>query len=148
MPPIRAGDASRSREEAVVLKGFRDFILRGNVIDLAVAVVIGTAFTALVTAVTQSLLQPLINLFLGGGQAGGKVTVDGQVFDFGAVITALITFLITAAVVYFLVVVPTKRLLTRLKRGEVPPPEALPEDVVLLTEIRDLLAERGSQPTP
>jgi large conductance mechanosensitive channel len=125
-----------------MLKGFRDFILRGNVIDLAVAVVIGTAFTALVGAVTDSLLQPLINLFLGGGTSGGTATVDGQVFDYGSVINAAVTFLITAAVVYFLVVVPTKRLLERLSRGEVPAPTAVPEDIVLLKEIRDLLAEQ------
>jgi large conductance mechanosensitive channel len=127
-----------------MLKGFRDFILRGNVIDLAVAVVIGTAFTALVTAITNSLLTPLINVFLGGGTTGGKVKWQGQTFNFGEVINAIITFLIIAAVVYFLVVLPTKKLLDRLQRGTVEPP-AVAEDVLVLREIRDLLAsqERG-----
>lgn len=132
-----------------MLKGFRDFVLRGNIIDLAVAVVIGTAFTALVTSVTSALLQPLINLFLGGGTSGGIVEVDGQEFDFGAVINAAITFLITAAVVYFLVVVPTQKILERLQRGEEAPPAAVPEDLIVLREIRDALlaqqAEVGGQ---
>ncbi|RKS68564.1 large conductance mechanosensitive channel [Motilibacter peucedani] len=127
-----------------MIKGFRDFVLRGNVVDLAVAVVIGTAFTALVTAVTKSLLQPLINIFLGGGVSGGTKKWHGQTFDFGAVINAALTFLITAAVVYFLVVVPTKKLLERLQRGQEAPPAAVPEDVIVLREIRDaLLAQRN-----
>jgi large conductance mechanosensitive channel len=126
-----------------MLKGFRDFILRGNVIDLAVAVVVGTAFTALVTSVTNGLLKPLINLFLGGGTKGGMLIVDGQTFDFGAVINAAITFVITAAVVYFLVVLPSKALLERLSLGKAERPVAVPEDVVLLREIRDALRERA-----
>ena len=97
----------------VMLKGFREFMLRGNVVELAVAVVIGTAFTALVATFTKALLQPLINVFLGGGVGGGKVAWLGQVFDFGAVINAVITFVLIAAVVYFLVVVPLRRLTQR-----------------------------------
>lgn len=93
-----------------MLRGFRDFLMRGNVMDLAVAVVVGTAFTAVVTTITRALLQPLINLVLGGGVHGGKVAAAGQVFDFGAVVNAVITFAIIAAVVYFAVVVPLKRL--------------------------------------
>ncbi|MGE5184283.1 MAG: large conductance mechanosensitive channel protein MscL [Acidobacteriota bacterium] len=119
-----------------MLKGFRDFLFRGNVIDLAVAVVIGTAFTAVVAAVTGGLLLPLINIFLGGGVSGGKLHVLGQTFDFGGVINALITFVIIASVVYFLVVVPMKRL---VKKAEPAAPKPEPEEK-LLTEIRDLLA--------
>ncbi|RZS87477.1 large conductance mechanosensitive channel [Motilibacter rhizosphaerae] len=128
-----------------MLKGFRDFILRGNIIDLAIAVVIGTAFTALVASVTDALLKPLIGLFLGGAStSGGTLTISDQQFKFGQVINAGITFLITAAVVYFLVVVPTREILERLNRGDVAPPVAVPEDIVLLREIRDaLLSERG-----
>jgi len=131
-----------------VLKGFRDFILRGNVVDLAVAVVVGTAFTALVSAITKGLLQPLINLFLGGGKEGGTKTVHGQVFDYGSVINAALTFLITAAVVYFLVVLPSKALLERLNLGREQPPVAVPEDVIVLREIRDALLERGRPDLP
>lgn len=126
-----------------MLKGFRDFILRGNVVELAVAVVIGTAFTGLVTTVTKSLLQPLINIFLGGGVKGGTKKVHGQVFDFGAVINAALTFVITAAVVYFLVVMPMKKLLERLQRGEQAPPVAVAEDLIVLREIRDALIAQG-----
>lgn len=127
-----------------MVKGFRDFIMRGNVVDLAIAVVIGVAFGALVEAVTKALIQPLINLALGGGTDGGKVIANGQVFDFGLVINALVTFVITAAVVYFLVVVPLKKLADRRVRGDADVPTPAPTDeAVLLTEIRDLLARQA-----
>jgi large conductance mechanosensitive channel len=131
-----------------VLKGFRDFLFRGNIVDLAVAVVIGTAFTALVTAFTDALIQPLVNLFLGGGVDGGKVIVSGQVFNFGAVINAIITFVIIAAVVYFLVVTPMKRIMDR-SRGEPTDDTPAPTDeALLLTEIRDLMQRQVDQPPP
>jgi large conductance mechanosensitive channel len=126
-----------------VLKGFKDFLLRGNVVDLAVAVVIGTAFTALVTAFTASFLLPLIGLVGGGGVDGGTLTIDGQKFTFGVFVNALITFALTAAVVYFLVVLPMRKLMERRKRGEEAGP-AEPTQVELLVEIRDLLrAQQG-----
>ena len=131
-----------------MLKGFRDFLFRGNIVDLAVAVVIGTAFTALVTSVTDAVIQPLVNLFLGGGVDGGKVIVNGQVFDFGAVINAIITFVIIVAVVYVLIVVPMKRLMERSRRGE--PTEDAPaqsDEAVLLSEIRDLMQRQVNQTT-
>ena len=126
-----------------MIKGFKDFLLRGNVIDLAVAVVIGTAFTALVTSFTDSFLKPLIGLIGGGGKNGGEVVVNGQHFTWGAFISAVITFLLTAAVVYFVVVLPIKAIMDRRRRGEEPGPVA-PTQVELLVEIRDLLrAEQG-----
>ncbi|MFO7163945.1 Large-conductance mechanosensitive channel [Mycolicibacterium hassiacum DSM 44199] len=126
-----------------MLKGFKEFLARGNIVDLAVAVVIGTAFTGLVTKFTDSVIQPLINRFGGGGEAdfgflrpgiGG-----GEHLDFNVVISAAINFLIIAAVVYFLVVLPYN---TLRKRGEVE--QAQDTELSLLTEIRDLLAETGS----
>lgn len=126
-----------------MLKGFKDFILRGNVIDLAIALVIGLAFTALITSFTESFVKPLVNLVLGGGVDGGQVEVDGQVFDFGGFINAVITFLITAAVLYFVIVVPMNKLRELRKTGEEPEPEAPAEDVLLLQEIRDLLRQRS-----
>jgi large conductance mechanosensitive channel len=132
-----------------MLKGFRDFLFRGNIVDLAVAVVIGTAFTALVTSITNALIQPLINLFLGGGVDGGKVIISGQVFDFGAVLNAIITFAIIAAVVYYLIVTPMKRIMERARRGE--PTEDTPaptDEAVLLTEIRDLMQRQVNQMPP
>ena len=130
-----------------MLKGFRDFLFRGNIVDLAVAVVIGTAFTALVTAFTDALIQPLVNLFLGGGVDGGKVIVSGQVFNFGAVINAIITFVIIAAVVYFVIVTPMKRIMDRARRGEPTDDTPAPTDeALLLTEIRDLMQRQVNRP--
>ena len=129
-----------------MLKGFKDFALRGNVIDLAVAVVVGTAFTALVNSFTSSFLKPLIGLVAGGGINGGTRVIDGQAFTYGAFLNALITFVITAAVVYFVVVLPMKALLERRRRGEEVGP-VLPTQVELLMEIRDLLlAQPGRGP--
>jgi large conductance mechanosensitive channel len=126
-----------------MLKGFRDFLLRGNIVDLAVAVVIGTAFTLLVASFTESFLQPLIGLIGGGGVDGGTVTVDGQAFTWGAFVNQVITFVLTAAVVYFVVVLPMKAIMERRKRGEEAGP-VVPSQVELLVEIRDLLrAQQG-----
>jgi large conductance mechanosensitive channel len=129
-----------------MIKGFKDFLLRGNVIDLAVAVVIGTAFTALVAAFTTSFLEPLIGLIGGGGVDGGTAIVDGQKFTWGAFVNALITFVLTAAIVYFVVVLPVKAIMERRKRGEEAGP-AEPTQVELLLEIRDLLrSQQGMGP--
>ena len=122
-------------------RSFKEFLLRGNVVDLAIAVVVGTAFTAVVTAITRSLLQPLINIFLGGGVSGGKLHWLGQTFDFGAVINAILTFAIIAAVVYYMVVVPIRRL---APEPEPPKPPEAPSEATLLTEIRDLLAREAT----
>jgi large conductance mechanosensitive channel len=116
-----------------MIKGFKDFLLRGNIVDLAVAVVIGTAFTALVTAFTTSFINPLIGLVSGGGKA----------FTYGAFITAVITFVLTAAVVYFVVVVPMKTINERLARGKEEEPAGVSEDIQLLREIRDSLQRQN-----
>jgi large conductance mechanosensitive channel len=130
-----------------MLKGFKDFLLRGNIVDLAVAVVIGTAFTALVGAFTASFINPLIGLIGGGGPSGMTFTINDQPFTVGVFITAIITFAITAAVVYFFVVVPMKTVQERLARGKEEAPVAVPEDIQLLREIRDQLAQRpGNTP--
>jgi large conductance mechanosensitive channel len=131
-------------EEAPVLKGFKDFVLRGNVIDLAVAVVIGTAFTAIVTSISDNLISPIIAA-LGGGEVTGLTTQlragnEASIINWAAVITAAINFVIVAAIVYFLFVAPMNRLREMRKRGETEEPEAPSEDVLLLREIRDLLA--------
>jgi large conductance mechanosensitive channel len=135
----------------LMIKGFKDFLLRGNIVDLAVAVVIGVAFTALITAFTESFLKPLIGLIGGGGIEGGTFTVNGQDFTWAAFVNAVITFVLTAAVVYFAVVLPMKTIMERRKRGEEPGP-AEPTQVELLVEIRDLLRAqqgqgRGSDPS-
>ncbi|HEY3261930.1 MAG TPA: large conductance mechanosensitive channel protein MscL [Pseudonocardiaceae bacterium] len=131
-----------------MLKGFKDFLMRGNVIELAVAVVIGVAFTALVTAFTENLINPIIAAFGGSNINGlGFQLVGGSpktVIDVGVVLSAAINFVLIAAVVYFVFVLPFQMLQARRKRGEEPGP-AEPTDVELLAEIRDLLA-RQQQP--
>ncbi|MGH8868840.1 MAG: MscL family protein [Actinomycetes bacterium] len=93
-----------------MLKGFREFILRGNVVDLAIAVAIGFAFTALITALGDGLINPLVKVFSGGGVEGGTFEIRGVTFNIAIIINAVITFLITAAVIYFLIVVPLTKL--------------------------------------
>lgn len=111
------------------MRGFRDFILRGNLVDLAVAVVIGTAFTALVAALVKDLITPLIAA-IGGKPSFDNLSfsINGSHFLYGQFINALITFLIIAAVVYFLVVKPVAALLERLMpKKEVGPTRTCPE---------------------
>jgi large conductance mechanosensitive channel len=134
-----------------MIKGFKDFILRGNVVDLAVAVVIGAAFGSIVTAFTQRILQPLINAVTPPESPGFGIQVvpgkESTYVDAASLITATLNFVIVAAVVYFLIVLPLNSLKERRKRGEEAGP-AEPTDVELLTEIRDLLRaqhERGER---
>jgi large conductance mechanosensitive channel len=127
---------------------FKDFVLRGNVIDLSVAVVIGAAFSGVVTAFTDKIIKPLLAAVTPPNTAGFGPqlisTKPSTLVDFGALITSVINFLIVAAVVYFAVVLPMKTLKERRTRGKEPGP-AEPADVKLLTEIRDLLkAQTGS----
>ena len=127
-----------------MLKGFKEFILRGNVIDLAIAVVVGAAFTGIVTQLTKSFIQPLIQVIGGGGVHGGAFIIHGVSFDWAAFLNAIIYFLIVAAVLYFLIVLPVNRINARRHRAETevtPFPEA--EDILLLKEIRDLLKKQS-----
>jgi large conductance mechanosensitive channel len=131
-----------------VLKGFKDFILRGNVVDLAVAVVVGAAFTTIVTSFTKGVVEPMINAVTPPASPGfGIQLVEGKAntyIDVASVITALLNFLIVAAVVYFVIVLPLTTLKARRKRGEESGP-AEPTDVALLAEIRDLLAAQDGR---
>ena len=130
-----------------IFQGFKDFIMRGNVVDLAVGIVIGAAFTSVVTAFTNGFVKPLIQL-MGGGSGVGAGTWrarDGVVFDYATFLNSIVTFLITAAVLYFLVVFPLNALAERRRRGEEPPPKTPAEDIVLLTQIRDALVA-GQRP--
>ncbi|MER7281440.1 large conductance mechanosensitive channel protein MscL [Dactylosporangium sp. NPDC000244] len=124
-----------------MLKGFRDFISRGNVIELAVAVVIGASFNNVVTAFTDGFLKPLISLTGGIGVDDKQgLHIGKQVLAWPSFVNAVITFLLTAATVYFLVVLPMNKLAERRKRGLAPEPAAPSDEIRLLTEIRDLLA--------
>ena len=127
-----------------MLKGFKEFLSRGNIVDLSVAVVIGTAFTALVTKFTDSIITPLINR-IGVNQKTdvGVLRIDiggGNTIDLNIVLSAAINFILVAGVVYFLVVLPYNRL---RKQGEVE--QADDAQIVLLTEIRDLLAQTNGE---
>ena len=126
-----------------MLKGFKDFLLRGNVIDLAVAVVIGAAFGGVVAAFAKDFIGGLIGAVGGSPDFGtAGFTINGSKVILGSTINALINFVIVAAVIYFVVVVPVQKLMARRKAGIEPEVESPSEDIVLLQQIRDLLAER------
>jgi large conductance mechanosensitive channel len=126
-----------------MIKGFRDFIMRGNVVDLAVGFVIGAAFGRVVDQFVRSFIEPLIKLLTGGKEASGTWRLnDNAIMDWGAFVNAMITFLLTAVAVYFFVVVPINRTNERRRRGGEPAPEDLSDEVRLLTEIRDSLSGR------
>jgi large conductance mechanosensitive channel len=131
------------------MKGFKDFLLRGNVVDLAVAVVIGTAFGAVVAAFATDFIGGVIGAIGGSpdfGRAGFEAN-DSKII-IGSTINALINFVIVAAAVYFFVVLPVNRLMERRKRGEEPEVAAPSEDIVLLQEIRDLLRDQRGTALP
>lgn len=132
------------------MKGFKEFIMRGNVVDLAVAVVIGAAFGAVVTALVRDILTPLIAAIVGKPDfAALKFTIHHSAFLYGDVINYLVSFLAVAAAIYFFVVLPLNKLAERRARGQVPADELPPpsDEIVLLTEIRDLLARQSGAPT-
>ena len=128
-----------------MLKGFKEFLSRGNIIDLAVAVVIGTAFTALVKTFTDTIITPLTSRIGASNTDVGVLKVDiggGQIIDLNVLISAAINFVLVAAVVYFLVVVPYNRL---RRKGEVE--QAQDTQLSILTEIRNLLKDGYSAET-
>ena len=130
-----------------MLRGFRDFIMRGNVVDFAVAVVIGAAFGAVVSAFADDFIGGIIGAIGGSpdfGDAG--VEVNGSKIVWGSTITALIQFLIVAAVIYFVVILPMQTTARRLGADKESP--APSDETLLLSEIRDLLREQRHAPPP
>jgi large conductance mechanosensitive channel len=106
-----------------MFKGFRDFILRGNVMDLAVAVIIGAAFTSIVTALTSNIINPLLGAMVGKPNFDYLVGhVNGGVIEYGKFFTAIVNFLLIAAVIYFFLVLPTQYLLKKFNPAEAAPP--------------------------
>ncbi len=124
-----------------MLKGFKDFLMRGNVVDLAVAVVIGAAFGGIVTALVDNIINPLIAAIAGSPDITGvgNFTINGANFSLGNVLQAILNFIFVAAAVYFVIITPMNRLAAMRKQGEEPEPEAPSEEVLLLAQIRDLL---------
>ncbi|MBC9936691.1 MULTISPECIES: large conductance mechanosensitive channel protein MscL [unclassified Leucobacter] len=132
-----------------MFQGFRDFLMRGNVIDLAVAVVIGAAFNAVVQKVVDSLITPLISMFFQADSLDTALLVQlpgGGAIAFGAVIGAVLNFVIVAAVVYFVFVMPMNTMRERAAKakGETAE-EAAATETDLLAEIRDLLKAQQQQ---
>jgi large conductance mechanosensitive channel len=118
-----------------MLKGFRDFLMRGNVVELATAVIIGAAFNGVVDGLIKGVIDPLIAVFAPGDVKQLENALVLGPFKVGLVVSAIVNFLMKAAVVYFLIVRPFARLGARLAAAAPPPPP----EVQLLTEIRDLL---------
>ena len=135
-----------------MLDEFKKFLFRGNIVDLAVAVILGTAFAGVVKAFTDGVISPLIGLVAGQDFDTLTITLKepslddpaGVVLSYGFVITALINFVLVAAVIFFLVVKPMQAIQARRARGEATEDTPAPSDeAVLLTEIRDLLQARA-----
>ncbi len=138
-----------------MIKGFKEFILRGNVIDLAVAVVIGAAFTAIVTVIVDGFINPLIGVIFQVGDLSEAFMIEvptltggTSVFMLGAILGAAINFLAVAAVLYFVFVVPMNKAKERAaaKQEITEEPEAIPTEAELLLQIRDILKTQGAGP--
>ena len=130
-----------------MLKGFKQFILRGNVIDLAVAVVMGAAFGAVVAAFVKDLLTPLIAAIFGKHDFSAiAFTVNGSIFAVGDFINALISFLLVAIAIYFFVVHPMNALMARMRRGEPAPDPTTKKCPECMSEV-PIAARRCSQCT-
>lgn len=121
---------------------FKDFILRGNVMDMAIGVIIGGAFQGIVTALTEDFINPLIN-GIGGAEVGGTFKIyGGQVIKYGDFITAVINFLIMALVLFILLKVVNGIMSAGKKKTEETPAVVKSDETVLLEEIRDLLKKK------
>lgn len=131
-----------------MLTGFKNFIMKGNVVDLAVAVVIGAAFGAVVTALVQSVLMPFIAALVGSPNfdSFAVVTLNGNDIKFGVLLTAIVNFVLVAAAIYFVIVVPMNHMIERRNRRlginpDVKEEAAEDPQIALLTEIRDSLRQ-------
>ncbi len=150
------GAGERAKGMASVFQGFKDFISRGNAIELAVGVIIGAAFGSVVASIQSGLLNPLIGWIFGqpsltelwsiGPYSWGTIDPENppQPIKVGVLLDALLQFLITAAAIYFLIVLPLNKLAERRKRGVESEPAKPAEDILLLQQIRDLLAGQVS----
>jgi large conductance mechanosensitive channel len=132
-----------------MLTGFKNFIMKGNVVDLAVAVVMGTAFGAVVTALVNKVLMPFIAGLVGSPNfdSFAKVDFNGNAMEFGVLLTAIVNFLLIAAAIYFVVVMPMNHMIERRNRRlgidpDVKEESAEDPQIALLTEIRDSLQNR------
>ena len=127
-----------------MLKGFKEFISRGNVVELAVGVIIGAAFKNIVDALVDGIINPLIAAVIGKPDFSDAfiLTLNGTDVKFGLLITAVINFILMAFAIYFCIVMPMNALNNRRKKDEEETVEEVSDEVKLLTEIRDALAQR------
>lgn len=126
-----------------LLSEFRNFVIKGNAIDLAVGVLIGASFGGFVTAFTEGIIKPLVSAAGGNPEVSLKVPVGAVIFDVGIVINALVALLITGAVLFFLFIKPMNKLKSLGAKKEAVTPALPPPEVQLLMEIRDLLKDKA-----
>ena len=124
-----------------MIKEFREFLLKGNLIELAVAFVLGVAFAAVVKSLVDNLITPIIGMIGGVDFSSETFTINDSVFRYGAFINDVIYFVLVAAAIFFLVVKPVNAIMARVRKPEELGPDA-PTETGLLIEIRDLLARR------
>ena len=125
-----------------MLKEFRDFLVKGNLVELAVAIVMGIAFGAVIKSLVDNLVTPVIGMIGGVDFSGETFSINGSTFRYGAFINDVITFTLTAAAVFFVIVKPVNAIMARVRKPAVDGPAA-PTQEELLTEIRDLLARQA-----
>ena len=126
-----------------MLKEFKEFIKRGNVMDLAVGVIVGGAFSSIVTSLVNNILTPILGIFLGGIDFSGlSITIKNANINYGMFIQSIIDFLIIAFCIFIMIKVINKMMSVGKKEEEKSAPEKKPEDIQLLEEIRDLLKEQ------
>ena len=126
-----------------MIKEFREFLLRGNLIELAVAFVMGVAFAAVIKSLVDNMITPIIGMIGGVDFSSETFTINDSVFRYGAFINDVIYFVLVAAAIFFLVVKPVNAIMARVRKPEELGPDA-PTETGLLIEIRDLLANRSA----
>ena len=125
-----------------MLKEFRDFLMKGNLVELAVAVVMGIAFGAVVKSFVDNIITPIIGMIFGVDFSGESFTINGSTFHYGLFLNDVIYFVLVAASVFFFVVKPINAITARMNKGKEGEPVP-PSETELLTEIRDLLARQA-----
>ena len=124
-----------------MLKEFRDFLMKGNLVELAVAIVLGIAFGLVIKSLVDNLITPIIGMVGGVDFSSETFSINGSTFRYGQFINDVITFVLTAAAVFFVIVKPVNMIMARIRKPEELAPDA-PTETALLIEIRDLLAKR------
>ena len=125
-----------------MLKEFRDFLMKGNLVELAVAIVMGIAFGLVIKSLVDNLITPIIGMVGGVDFSSETFSINGSTFRYGQFINDVITFVLTAAAVFFVIVKPVNTIMARIRKPEELEPDA-PTETALLIEIRDLLAKRA-----